>query len=79
MKTCSGSVTEVSRQIRRYLDAHPDASDGLDGIRDFWLGGYPVPKSDDVLLAALGELIAAGVLRPFSLPGGRVVYRAVRP
>jgi hypothetical protein len=78
VETSSVSVTEVARQIRRYLEANPDASDGIDGIRDFWIGGYPIPKTDEVLLSALEELVTSGVLRPVSLPGGRVVYRAVR-
>jgi hypothetical protein len=78
MDRCSDAVVEVTTQIMRYLADHPDASVGLPGIRDFWLGGFPQPGSSKVLDDALDRLVAAQVLNRVALPGGGSIYRLVR-
>jgi len=71
----SDSVLQVASEIVRYLADHPDASDALPGIRDFWLGGFPLPKGSQVLDAALDRLVDTGVLTKVRLPGGESIYR----
>ena len=71
----SDSVFQVASEIIRYLEKYPEASDGIAGIRDFWLGGIPLPKDSYVLDAALDQLVNAGVLKRVKLPGGESIYR----
>ncbi len=68
-------VFRVASEIVRYLEEHPDASDGSAGIRDFWLGGIPLPKVSQVLDTALQNLVEAGVLMQVTLPGGESIFR----
>jgi hypothetical protein len=71
-------VSQVASEIVRYLEEHPDASDVFSGIRDFWLGGFPLPRSLQVLDEALDRLVEAGVLMRVPLPGGQAIYRQVK-
>jgi hypothetical protein len=71
-------VIRVAAEIVRYLEEHPDASDVSSGIRDFWLGGYPLPKGAQVLDEALDRLVNAGVLSRVPLPGGEPIYRLIK-
>jgi hypothetical protein len=68
-------VIQVASEIVRYLEEHPDAADVSSGIRDFWLGGYPLPRGSRALEEALDRLVDAGVLMRVTLPGGEVIYR----
>lgn len=71
-------VVQVAFEIVRYLEEHPDASDVSSGIRDFWLGGFPLPKDARVLDEALVRLVNAGVLMRVTLPGGQAIYRQIK-
>lgn len=71
-------VIEVASEIVRYLEEHPDAADVTSGIRDFWLGGYPLPRASRVLDEALDRLVNAGVLMRITLPGGESIYRLTK-
>jgi hypothetical protein len=67
--------TLLRRAITRYVGRHPQASDTLAGIADWW-----VPKSIQVtpreLERAIEELVADGILRCTTLPGGTKLYSA---
>lgn len=69
------AVDQVSTRVVRYLEDHPDASDGRLGIRDFWLGGFPLPQDSEALDKALDALVDASVLMRVQLPGGETIYR----
>ena len=71
-------VAAVADTLRRYLLAHPDAADSIDGIRLWWLSGDAAAAPENVL-AALACLEAEGVVDRRELPGGRVVFGAARP
>lgn len=79
MNRADDPVLNVASHLVRYLKSNPEASDGLSGIRDFWLGGYPLPKDSRVLQAAVEQLMEAGVLVRIDLPGGEAIYRLSRP
>ena len=74
----SDRVSVVVAEILRYLEFHPDASDSLLGIRDWWLKRYPLLDGLGVLNEALERLIRAKVLERVSLPGGEYIFRALK-
>ncbi|SAL05082.1 hypothetical protein AWB81_07009 [Caballeronia arationis] len=78
MDQLTDPVIQVASEIVRYLEEHPDASDVSSGIRDFWLGGFPMPKGSWVLDEALDRLVSAGVLMQVLLPGGESIYRLIK-
>lgn len=71
-------VSHVASLIMRYLECNPQASDGYAGIREFWLGGYPMPRGSHVLDAALDRLTDSGVLTRIDLPGSGATFRLSR-
>lgn len=71
----SDPASVVASEIMRYLESHPDASDSLLGIRDWWLKRHPLLEGLDVLNEALERLVRAVVLERVSLPGGEYIFR----
>jgi len=67
--------TLLRRAITRYVGRHPQASDTLAGIADWWLpeGMHATLRE---LESALDELVADGILRCTTLPGGTKLYSA---
>ena len=78
MDRLADPAIQVASAIVRYLKEHPDASDVSTGIREFWLGGFPLPKEVQVLDEALDRLVNAGVLSRVPLPGGESIYRLIK-
>ncbi|MBI3047678.1 MAG: hypothetical protein HYY76_05145 [Acidobacteria bacterium] len=73
----SEQIETAVREIERYLLAHPNASDTLQGVQDWWLAGLATTPSLEVVQAALDRLVDAGVVAGRPVPGG-IVYRRVR-
>jgi len=73
------AVTDVVAALRRYLRAHPQACDTVEGIAAWW----PLPRaagtSPAVVAAALEALVASGEMECAFGAGGHAVYRAARP
>ena len=67
------TVTEVADEIRRYLAAHANASDTMEGVQNWWLP-FRVPGS--TVQRALDALVAEGVLQKRQLPDGNLIYGA---
>ena len=78
MATEDDCVAPIADAIERYLCAHPDAADSLEGIRLWWLTGAAAEEAPDRIRKALERLEAAGVVTWRELPGGQVVYAAAR-
>ena len=74
----SDRVSRVASEIVLYLESHPDASDSLLGIRDWWLKSCPLMEGLAVLDEALERLVGAKVLERVSLPGGEHIFRALK-
>jgi|KBSMisStandDraft_5_1062788.scaffolds.fasta_scaffold46211_5 Fe2+ or Zn2+ uptake regulation protein len=64
---------EVADQIRRYLAAHPNASDTAEGVQTWWL---PQGVPDATVRKALDILVADGVVHTRELPDGNLIYAA---
>jgi hypothetical protein len=66
-------VLTAMREIERYLDDNPNASDSIQGVRDWWLTAAG-PFVVDVVQMALDRLVGAGVIEVRTVAGGRVIY-----
>jgi hypothetical protein len=73
----SEDIATAVREIERYLEAHPNASDTLQGVRDWWLAGTVKRFALEDIQRALDLLVESGVIEPRSIPGG-VLYGRVR-
>ena len=70
--TAAGDARAVAIQIARYLRAHPDAADTLEGAALWWLQRQP-PL--DVVERAMTLLEEVKVVERRILPGGRLIFR----
>jgi hypothetical protein len=71
---CPRDVQEVESAVQRYLEAHPNAFDTVEGIRTWWLAGLePTPAA---VQAALDRLVERGIAVEKPLPDGRIGYAA---
>jgi hypothetical protein len=64
--------------IRRYIHAHPDAADTIDGIHRWWLLPTLQDESRQLVADALDSLVQEGVMRQVTLEDGRVIYSSAR-
>jgi hypothetical protein len=62
------------QEIRRYLDAHPDAADTIEGVIQWWLPPASASASRDTVRRALERLIAESEVASHVLVDGAVVY-----
>jgi hypothetical protein len=67
-------IGAIAAAIRRYLQAHPNAFDTVDGIAQWWLPAVRVEASPAAVAAALDELVAAGDVEKRALASGETVY-----
>jgi hypothetical protein len=65
----------IERQLSAYLEAHPEASDTVEGIRQWWM---MEPADAEALAAALERLVERGILERTSGPDGRLRYRTAQ-
>ena len=71
----SRQIADAMRRIERYLEDHPNASDTLSGVCDWWLASTGEPLGLDVVQAALDRLVDSGGIEARPVPGGSVIYR----
>jgi len=70
----NADITAIAEEIKRYLHAHPNAADSLDGIVKWWL---PRQRYEETLVRvqqALDYLVAHGLVSRVTAAGDRVVY-----
>ncbi|MGE3510836.1 MAG: hypothetical protein AB7N65_18335 [Vicinamibacterales bacterium] len=65
----------IADAITTYLRAHPQAADGVEGIRQWWLPPTLAVRSAALVEEALERLIARGVVVRQRMPDGTVLYR----
>lgn len=71
------AVERILAEIRRYLAAHPSATDTAAGIMRWWLHSDPdAAGSLADIERALERLEAEGELERCAAPDGRLAYRA---
>jgi hypothetical protein len=67
-------MPEIEECLRRYLQAHPHATDSERGIYEWWLRdagrSYPVTA----VRAAIKHLVDTGEITKLTLPDGRCTY-----
>ncbi|MDN5849417.1 MAG: winged helix DNA-binding domain-containing protein [Nitrococcus sp.] len=56
------AIALVAREIKRYLDAHPNATDSLRGITRWWLARQRFETATEIVQRALEHLVAEGEL-----------------
>jgi|GEM_PF-2485073 len=68
--------TSISLQasLRRYLEQYPDAADGPEGIRQWWLAEELRMTPIGILREALKALVASGEMQFSILPDGTELY-----
>lgn len=79
MTASTAHKVEVADTILRYITAHPDACDSLEGVCDWWLLRQRQEDARRDVAGALAYLVAAGMIAVSDGPGGRPLYHAVRP
>jgi hypothetical protein len=67
-------VAMAMHAIVGYLRAHPHARDTAAGIHQWWLPELRAAAQLEDVEEALERLVATGVVRAQTLPGGAVVY-----
>ena len=67
-------LTPLSGEILRYLRAHPQAADTVDGIVEWWLPRQRHDEAVDRVQHALDELVARGLVDKITLVDGTVLY-----
>jgi hypothetical protein len=67
--------SEQTDSLRRYLMAHPEAQDTLEGISRWWLPPTAAAISPARIKAAVDALVAEGLIVEERRPGGSVYHR----
>ena len=68
------NVVAVAREIRHYLERHPEAADTVEGIARWWLMQQRFQQALGTVQQALDRLVAAGVVKKFITAEGKTVY-----
>lgn len=74
MPSDPATVGSIAEAIARYLRAHPEAADSVEGIRQWWLTPLGPPRSVTQVEAALADLLGRGVVVRQEMPDGAVLY-----
>lgn len=72
------AIERLARAIVRYVNAHPDASDTIEGVARWWVASEAEHVTVDLLERALDMLTERRVLTVRVLPDGRQVFRRSR-
>jgi hypothetical protein len=74
----AAGVDAVASEIERYLDAHPDAADTVDGVLQFWLPPGFASVARETVERALDALVARGGIVRRTHADGTVIYARQR-
>lgn len=74
----SDDISEIARQIDRYLQSHPHAADNAEGILRWWLARQRYEESVQKVEQALALLLREGAVKKQVLIDGRVLYVGAR-
>jgi hypothetical protein len=78
MPTIAGDPSrELRRALRGYLLQHPDAADGVTGIRMWWLPVHLQGVTDTVLRTALDELVRRNEMQRTAMLDGTELYASI--
>lgn len=74
MSSDKRGIAEIACQIQRYLAAHPNAADSVEGVLLWWLKRQHYEESANEVLRALEYLVEEGVIKKEFLSDGKAVY-----
>jgi hypothetical protein len=75
----ASTTAEVEEIILRYITAHPDACDSLEGIVSWWLTRQRHDDARREVMAAVQHLVASGRMEASTGLDGSTLYCAARP
>lgn len=75
MRTCQQRCDE----ILKYLQAHPDAGDTVEGIAEWWLTHHHANESEVLIEQALNHLVKQGLVERHVLVGKTILYGLAPP
>lgn len=67
-------IAAVADVIKRYLDAHPNAADSVEGIAYWWLARQRLEDSKEIVEEALEHLVAEGEITKTATREGKTLY-----
>ena len=70
-------VSEIAEEIYRYLSAHPNSADTIDGVAQWWLLHERYLKGLELVENALELLVEKGLIARRTNPDGNVIYSLV--
>jgi hypothetical protein len=71
--------TDISQEIAEYLRSHPEASDTLEGITEWWLLSQRIYSETKKVQEAVAILIEKGRLVAIKGKDSKIRYRLSRP
>jgi DNA-binding transcriptional regulator PaaX len=71
-------IAEISQEILEYLRKHPDASDTLEGITEWWLLSQRIHYERKKVREAVSKLVDQGFLVEIKGKDSRVRYRFLK-
>lgn len=72
--TINDDHLEVAERIRRYLRAHPEAKDTLEGIAEWWLAEDKITHAVEQVSETLAWLVERGELAKRQVAGAKTIY-----
>ena len=70
--------SEIASEILKYLADHPNATDTLNGVVQWWFPERTIRFQLDQVKQALDELVAKGMVTEQKRSDSKIVYRANR-
>ena len=68
------AAEQLALEITRYLEAHPDAADTIEGVIQWWLPPLGAGVSGETVQRALDELVTGARIVRRVLVDGAVIY-----
>lgn len=68
------AVAAVAAEIKRYLEAHPNAADSVEGITRWWLARQRFEEATQTVQRALDHLVTEGEVVKSVTGEGRLLY-----
>jgi hypothetical protein len=67
-------IAAAAETIQRYLDAHPNAADSVEGIARWWLTRQRYEEAIKIVEQALERLVAEGKVAKTTTAEGTILY-----
>lgn len=71
-------IARIAQDVRRYLEAHPNAADTLDGIAQWWLVRQRYGHAKEQVQKALEQLKRERLVLTRTNADGRIIYRSAQ-